>query len=66
MTTYHVRFVKTLCDDSGHPHKCLQAEIAVRGARTEARALHAAELKFQRVKRIKNWKTYADIIEVVE
>jgi hypothetical protein len=65
MATYHVRFVKTLCDDSGHEHKCLQAEIEVRRARTEVRALRAAELKFQRVKRIENWKTYADTVELV-
>jgi hypothetical protein len=50
MTTYHFRFVKTLCDDAGHQHHCLQGEIEVRRARTHARALRAAELKFQRVK----------------
>jgi hypothetical protein len=66
MTTYHVRFVKTLCDDTGHQHKCLQAEIEVSRARTHARAVRAAELKFQRVKRIENWKTYADVVEVVD
>jgi len=65
MTTYHFRFVKTLCDDSGHQHQCLQGEIEVRRARTHARALRAAELKFQRVKSIQNWKTYADTMEVV-
>jgi len=65
MTAYRVQFVKKLCDDSGHQHKCVQAEILVRLARTKARAVRAAELKFQRVKRVENWKTYADTVEVI-
>ena len=61
---YRVRFVKTLCDDSGHHHECLEGEIKIRRARSELRAVRAAKLKFQRTKKIESWKTYADTIQV--
>jgi hypothetical protein len=61
---YRVRFVKMLCDDSGHQHECLEGEIKIRRARSELRAVRAAKLKFQRTKKIESWKTYADTIQV--
>ena len=64
MSEYRVRFMKTLCDDTGHQHNCLEGEIRVRRARGQARAVRAAKLRFQRAKRVANWKTYADTIDV--
>ena len=65
MTEYRVRFVKRLCDDTGHQHDCVEGEVRVRRARDQARAMQAAKLRFQRAKHAPNWQTYADRVEVV-
>ncbi len=65
MGHYHIRFLKTLCDDHGHQHRCIQGDIQIHRARTEARAFRAAKLKFQRSKRTDHWRTHADEIEIV-
>ena len=64
MGPYHIRFVKTLCDDCGHQHRCVQADVHIRRARTEARAVKAAKLRFQRLNRTGHWNTHADEIEI--
>ena len=65
MDQHHIRFIKTVCDDNGHQHRCVQGEIHVRRAKDQARALRAAKLKFQRAKRTEHWRTHADEIEIV-
>lgn len=61
---YQIRFVKTLCDDYGRKHECIQGDVQIHRARTVARALQAAKLKFQRLKKTGHWWTHADDIEV--
>ena len=64
MVTYHIRFVKTVCDDYGHEHRCVQGDVHIRRARTEARAVTAAKLRFQRLNRTAHWTTHAEDIEI--
>jgi len=64
MGPYHVRFMKTLCDSYGHPHECLQQDIHVRQAKSVSRALAAAKLRFQRLRKIADWQAHADYVDV--
>lgn len=64
MTHYSVRFIKNLCDDTGHMHKCVEGVIDIRCARDRDRAVQAALRKFERMKRVPHWNLYADMFEV--
>ena len=61
---YRIRFIKNLCDDTGHQHECLQATLHVRRARTKVRAIDAAKRKFERAKKTPRWDYCADFVEV--
>lgn len=63
---YQIRFMKNLCDDYGRKHDCVQADVLICRARTAARALRAAKLKFQRLKKTGHWWTHADNIQLVD
>jgi len=64
MAHYRVRFIKTLCDDYGHPHKGIEGIVDIRRARTQDRAVQAAKHRFERMRRIPRWDLYADTFEV--
>jgi hypothetical protein len=64
MVHYHVRFIKNLCDDTGHQHKCVEAIVDIRRAKDQARAIQAAKHRFERMKRIPRWDLYADSFEL--
>jgi hypothetical protein len=64
MTSYHVTFFKNLVNSNGHQFKCSQGSIDIRRARSDQRALQAAQLRFQRAKTISNWTLYADVVEL--
>ncbi len=64
MTSYCVTFFKDLVNSNGHRFKCPQGRIKVRSARSCQRALRAAEIRFERLKRINSWTLYADTAEV--
>ena len=64
MARYRVRFIKTLCDDTGHQHKCVEGVVNILRAKTEDRATRAAQHRFERIKRIPRWNLYADFVEV--
>ena len=64
MSHYSVRFIKTLCDDTGHPHKCVEGVVDIRRARNRERAVQAAKRRFERMKRIPRWDLYADTFEL--
>ncbi len=64
MAQYRVSFLKTLCDDSGHPHDCIEGIVNIRWARSQDRAVQAAKLRFKRMKKIPQWDFYADTFEV--
>lgn len=64
MAHYRVRFIKTLNDDTGHPHKCVEGIVEVRRARTRDRAVQAAKYRFERMRRIPRWDLHADTFEI--
>jgi hypothetical protein len=61
---YRVRFIKTLCDDTGHQHKCVEGVVDIRRARNRDRAVQAAKRRFERIKKISRWDRYADSFEL--
>lgn len=63
MALYRVRFFKTLLSSDGHPFKCLQQIIEVHRAKDADRAVKAAQRRYERLKRVRDWKLHADLIE---
>jgi hypothetical protein len=64
MANYRVRFIKTLCDDTGHQYKCIEGIVDVSRARNRNRAVEAAKRRFERMKGISRWDLYADTLEL--
>jgi hypothetical protein len=64
MVGYRVRFIKQLCDDTGHSQKCVQGVVYIARAKSRDRAVQAAKYQFERIKRIPRWDLYADEIEL--
>ncbi len=64
MQHYRVFFVKRLCNDVGLQRDCVQAIVHVHRAKTPERALQAAQKRFERSRRIANWKVYADFCDI--
>ncbi len=64
MAHYRVRFIKDICDDTGHSHHCVEGVVDIRSARDQARAVRAAQRRFERMKRIPRWNLYADRFEL--
>jgi hypothetical protein len=64
MPRYLFRFMKNLCDDTGHQHRCVEGVVRIRQARNEDRAKRAAQHRFARTKRIRRWDMHADFIEI--
>jgi hypothetical protein len=65
MTIHRVRFIKDLCDSTGHAHKCVQGVVNIGRARDTERAVRAAKRRFERMKGIKRWDLHADAFELV-
>ena len=65
MAHYRVSFIKRLCDDTGHMHKCIEGVVDIRRARDRDRAVQAAKRRFERMKSIPRWDMYADTFELV-
>jgi len=63
MTTYHVKFFKSLLSSDGHPFKCLQRVVDVRHCKSPERAVEAAKHRFRRAEQLSDWKLHADAIE---
>ena len=64
MTAYRVSFFKNLLSSDGHPFRCIQRIIKINHARTDDRAIKAAELRYERLKQVHDWKLYADGVEL--
>jgi len=64
MPSYKISFSKDLLNCNGHRFKCLQKAIEIRRARSVERAVRAAERRFARLHRVRDWKLYADLLEV--
>lgn len=64
MTDYRFRFMKTVCDSTGHPHRCVEGVVDIYLAKNKDRALQAAKYRFERMKGISHWDLYADTVEL--
>ena len=64
MPSYKVSFFKDLLSSNGHQFKCLQKAVEIRRARSAERAVQAAERRFARLHRVRDWKLHADLLEV--
>jgi hypothetical protein len=58
-------FYRVLLSSDGHPFKCLQAKIDVPDMESSKRAVEDASKKFAALHRVRDWKMYADTIEVM-
>lgn len=66
MSHHLVRFMKNICDDTGHAHHCIQGFVTIHLARDRDRAIEAAKHRFARKRKIKRWDMHADTFEVDE
>ncbi len=64
MPVFAVRFIKTVCDDTGHEHRACQAAFTVEAA-SLAEAVQRAEADFCRQKHVHDWTIFADAVEFV-
>jgi hypothetical protein len=64
MTSYRVTFFKDLLNSDGHNFKCPQCTVEIRRARNAERAVEAAKRRFERLRQIHDWKSYADYFEL--
>ena len=64
MSYYRVSFFKDLLSSDGHPFKCIQGVIEIRRARSPGRAVEAAELRYERLHGVRDWRLYADCLEL--
>uniref|UniRef100_A0A973ZZY7 Uncharacterized protein n=2 Tax=Nitrobacteraceae TaxID=41294 RepID=A0A973ZZY7_9BRAD len=63
MPSFDVRFIKTVCDDTGHEHRACQAAFKVDAASLSV-AAQLAEADFCRQKGIRDWTIFADSMEL--
>lgn len=64
MPAYRVSFYKTLLSSDGHAFKCLQQQIDVPDSDDVTQAVEAASRAFARLHGMRDWKIYADCVEV--
>ena len=64
MAHYRVRFIKNICDATGHSHRCVQGIVDIGRARDRERAVQAAKRRFERIKKISRWDLHADTFEL--
>jgi hypothetical protein len=60
--SFDIRFIKTVCDDSGHEHRACQAAFAVDAA-SLSEAVRQAEADFCRLNHVHDWTIFADAVE---
>jgi hypothetical protein len=63
MPSFDVRFIKTVCDDTGHEHRACQAVFKVDAVSLTA-AAQQAEADFCRQKGVRDWTVFADAMEL--
>jgi len=62
MASFDVRFIKTVCDDTGHEHRACQAAFTVQ-APSLTKAVQRAEADFCRQRHVHDWTIFADAVE---
>ncbi len=63
MPTFEIRYLKKLCDDSGHEHSTCQCVTTV-DAPTAHEALRLAEIEVCSSRQLSDWTIFADAIEL--
>jgi hypothetical protein len=63
MATFEIRYIKKLCDDSGHEHDACQSVTTVE-APTACEALRLAEARVCAEWQLSDWTVFADAIEL--
>jgi hypothetical protein len=62
MPTFDVRFIKRVCDDTGHEHRACQSAFTIE-APSLTEAVRRAEADFCRQKHVHDWTIFADAVE---
>ena len=62
-TVYQVSFFNNLVNSYGLQFKACQRTIVIKSARSPARAIKAAKLRFCRLEHVKNWSLRAQCCE---
>jgi hypothetical protein len=65
MARYEVRFLKDICNDTGHP-RCVVQRIVHIDAEDASRAHDQACVLFCGHEKIGHWRDHADRVEIVE
>jgi hypothetical protein len=63
MPTFEIKYIKKLCDDSGHEHVSCQCMTTVE-APTAHEALRLAEAEVCASRHLSDWTLFADTVEV--
>jgi len=63
MPTFEIRYIKKLCDDSGHEHDACQSVATVEAA-TAHEAMRLAEQQACGSRHLADWTIFADAIEL--
>jgi hypothetical protein len=64
MSSYRVSFFKNLLSSDGHQFKCLQQQFDIPDVESADKAVDSAARQFEKLHRLRNWKMFADSIEV--
>lgn len=62
MPLFEVRFIKTVCDDTGHEHRACQSAFTIE-ASSLTDAVGRAEADFCRQRHVHDWTIFADGVE---
>lgn len=62
MPLFEVRFIKTVCDDTGHEHRACQAAFTIE-APSLTDAVRRAEADFCQQRHAHDWTIFADAVE---
>lgn len=65
MPGYRVSFYKDVLSSDGHCFKCLQQQIDVPDSTNTAQAAESASKTFASLHGLRDWKLYADSLEVM-
>lgn len=63
MPFFEIRYIKKLCDDSGHEHDTCQS-VALVEAPTAHEALRLAEVQVCGKRQLSDWTIFADAVEL--
>jgi hypothetical protein len=63
MPSFEIRYVKTLCDDTGHEHNACQSVVTVEAPNAHE-ALRLAEAQACGRRHLSDWTIFADAIEL--